>query len=91
MKKITYTITDENGIHARPAGVIVQTAKKFASTITLGIQTKDGAEKRADAKRLFAVMGLGAGRGTVLSVVAEGADEEEAATQLEQTMRKAGL
>ena len=35
MKQAKYILTDENGIHARPAGVIVQTAKRAQSTVTL--------------------------------------------------------
>ena len=31
MKQFTYVITDEAGIHARPAGLLVKEAAKFAS------------------------------------------------------------
>ena len=33
MKTIEYTITDELGIHARPAGMLVKEAAKFQSKI----------------------------------------------------------
>ena len=39
MKEFTYTITDEQGIHARPAGLLVKEAAGFASAITI---EKDG-------------------------------------------------
>jgi len=87
----TYIVADENGIHARPAGVIVQAAKKFASSVTLSVKTETGEVKKADARKLFAVMGLGAVRGTVLTITAEGEDEETAAAELEDAMKKAGL
>ena len=45
MQKFTYVIKDELGIHARPAGLLVKEAKKFASTITLSC-----GEKKAVAK-----------------------------------------
>ena len=32
MKQFTYVITDEAGIHARPAGLLVKEAAKFASS-----------------------------------------------------------
>ena len=32
MKEFEYTITDELGIHARPAGLLVKKAAEFAST-----------------------------------------------------------
>ncbi len=50
MKSITYTITDELGIHARPAGLLVKLAGGFQSKITI---SKEG--KEADAKRIMAL------------------------------------
>ena len=77
MKEFNYTITDPQGIHARPAGVLVKEAAKYQSTITL---EKDG--KTGDAKRIFAVMGLAAKCGNNVKV--EGPDEDEAAKALEE-------
>ena len=53
MKEFKYTITDPEGIHARPAGELVKVCKEFACKITL---TKDG--KTADCKKIFGLMGL---------------------------------
>lgn len=91
MKNITYTVADENGIHARPAGVIVKTAKNFTSAVSIEMKTDGGESRIADAKKLFAVMGLGAKKGTVLTVTAVGEDEEAAVAEMEEAMRKAGL
>ncbi len=77
MKKFNYTIKDEVGIHARPAGMLVKTAGKFSS----GINIKCG-EKTADAKKLFSVMGLGAKCGSEVTVTAEGTDESEAIDEM---------
>ena len=77
MKTFEYTITDELGIHARPAGELVKVTKQFASTIKL-----DCNGKSADAKRLIAVMSLGAKQGNKITVSVEGADE--AAAKLEE-------
>ena len=82
MKEFTYTITDPQGIHARPAGQLIQEANRFASAITLD---KDG--KTADAKRIFAVMSLGAKQGETLKVTVEGADEEAAAAAIEAFLK----
>ena len=49
MKEFEYTITDELGIHARPAGLLVKKAAEFASTVSV-----DNGTKKADAKRLMA-------------------------------------
>lgn len=44
MKKFSYVVKDEVGIHARPAGLLVREAKKYASRVTV---SKDG--KTAEA------------------------------------------
>ena len=88
MEKIVYTIRDENGIHARPAGKIVQAAKGFSAEITM-VLPKSG--KRADAKKLFAVMGLGVKAGDTIWLEAEGEDAAEALETLQKVLREAGL
>ena len=82
MKSFTYTITDEVGIHARPAGLLVKKAKEFDSTITI---EKDG--KSVNASKLMALMGLGVKCGETVTVTAEGSDEEKAAADLEEFFR----
>lgn len=79
MKQFEYIIKDENGIHARPAGLLVKQVKPFASSVTI---KKD--EKSADAKKLFALMGLCVKHGDKITVTVEGADENEAAATLEE-------
>lgn len=78
MKRISYVITDPEGIHARPAGLLVKEANQFDSAIT--IKKND---KEADAKRIFAVMGLAAKKDETIHVTAEGSDEEDAITAME--------
>lgn len=51
MKQFTYVITDEAGIHARPAGLLVKEAAKFASSTTIAKGAKKG-----DLKRIFGVI-----------------------------------
>ncbi len=82
MQKIEYTITDENGIHARPAGLFV----KKASTFSSDIQVKLG-EKTADAKRLFGLMGLGVKCRDTIVVTISGEDEQKAACDLEAFLK----
>lgn len=74
-----YTIGDEHGIHARPAGILVSCAKKFTSDITV----KKG-EREVDAKRLLAVMSLAGKRGEELTFTVSGSDEGSAAAELER-------
>ena len=74
MKEFTYTITDPVGIHARPAGMLAKKAAGFKSTV---IVIKG--EKKADTRRLMALMGLGIKCGETITVQAEGEDEQAAA------------
>ncbi len=73
MKQFNYTIKDEIGIHARPAGLLAKTAKAFSSVVTI---EKNG--KSAVATKLMALMGLGVKCGDVVTVTVEGADEDAA-------------
>lgn len=82
MKEIKYTIQDPLGIHARPAGMLTKQAALFKSTITL-----DTGSKKADAKRIMAVMSLGVKQGAELTVTVEGEDEEEAASAMEAFLK----
>ena len=73
MKSFSYTVKDELGIHARPAGLLVKEAKKCTSSITI---KKDG--KTADATRLMAVMGMGVKCGNTVELEISGDDEDAA-------------
>ena len=79
MKTLTYTIKDELGIHARPAGLLVKAAGAFQSDITIATDAK-----KANAKRMMAVMGLGVKCGTVVTITAEGDDEDAAIAGMEK-------
>ena len=71
MKRFNYVITDEIGIHARPAGVLVKEAKKYESKIMVFANGKS-----ADATKLMAIMGLGVKYGQTVEVEISGSDEE---------------
>lgn len=83
MKQFTYTVNDENGIHARPAGLMVKEAQKFTSEIIM-----EARGKTASVKKLFALMGLGVKQGDEITVTVEGADENDAAAALEEFLQK---
>ena len=78
MKEFKYVITDPEGIHARPAGILVKQAAGYQSAVTIA-----KGEKSADAKRIFGVMGLGVKTGEEITITVEGADEDTAAAELE--------
>ena len=78
MVSFKYTITDEVGIHARPAGILVKEAKKYPATITL--KTAKGS---ADARKLMAIMALGVEQNDEVTVEVEGENEEQAAKEIQ--------
>ena len=78
MKTFNYTIKDELGIHARPAGVLAKTAKSLDSQITI---TKG--EKSAIATKLMAVMGMGIKCGDIVTVTVDGGDEAKSEQTIE--------
>ena len=83
MKEFTYTITDPNGIHARPAGLLVKQLKAFKSTVTIF-----KGDKNVDMKKLLALMGLGVKQGDAVTIKVEGEDEEACAATLEKFLKE---
>lgn len=78
MKTFNYTVKDEIGIHARPAGMLAKEAKKYESKIVI----KKG-EKSAEATKLMAIMGMGVKHGEEVIVEVEGADEETTCKEIQ--------
>ncbi len=83
MKTFSYTIKDEVGIHARPAGQLAKLAKEFSSTVTI---EKDG--KSVNATKLMMLMGLGVKCGDTINVSIEGEDEETACTSIQKFLEE---
>lgn len=67
------TLTNPTGLHARPASLLVQTAARFKSNITL---EKEG--RNVNAKSIMGVLSLGADKGSKIKISVEGEDAEEA-------------
>lgn len=78
MAKFNYVITDEVGLHARPAGLLVKHAKTTGAKITLNCNGKS-----ADATKLMAVMGMGVKKGMEVEVTVEGDNADVVAAELE--------
>lgn len=70
-------VTNKLGLHARPAAMLVQAASKFRSEIRL---KKDDVE--ANAKSILSVMMLAAEAGSLVTIKAEGEDEQQAVETL---------
>ena len=82
MKEFTYTIKDEIGIHARPAGNLVKLSKGFDSSVTIEKEGKPAVNGTA----LMKLMGLGVKCGETVKFTVDGADEEAAAAAIEEFM-----
>ena len=79
MPEISFEIRNSVGLHARPAAVFVKTANQFKSSITV----EYGATS-ANAKSILSVLALGVESGTVIKIVAEGEDAEQALKALQE-------
>jgi phosphocarrier protein len=64
-------------LHARPAGLFVRAAAAFAATIEVQANGR-----RANAKSILEILGLGADGGTELTISASGDDAVEAVAEL---------
>ncbi|HHU31042.1 MAG: HPr family phosphocarrier protein [Zhaonellaceae bacterium] len=82
MQQKTLLIENSVGLHARPAALMVQAAKKFNSTIEL----RKGA-KRANAKSITSIMQLAVKCGEEVDIIIEGSDEKEALAYIEQLVK----
>ena len=69
----TVTVTNPQGLHARPADMFVKLANRYQSKIEI---IKDS--ERVDGKSILALLTLAAGEGTKLSIEATGSDAEQA-------------
>ena len=61
------------GLHARPATFFIQKANEFKASIWV---EKD--ERKVNAKSLIGVLSLGITKGTEITVMGDGPDEEDA-------------
>lgn len=75
--KQTVSIVHRQGLHARPAALFVQLAKRFASKVTV----KKG-RKIVDGKSIMGVLTLAAGPGARIAIITDGPDARDALERL---------
>ena len=73
------TVQNQVGLHARPATFFIQRANEFKASIWI-----EKEERRVNAKSLLGVLSLGIVKGTTVTIIADGADEEEAIATLSE-------
>ena len=76
-KELDVTVENVLGLHARPAAMLVRQAMGFQSEISL---EKDG--ERVNAKSIMGIMGFAACKGTIIKIIADGADADDAVQAL---------
>jgi phosphotransferase system HPr (HPr) family protein len=76
MKQQTITVTNEVGLHARPAATFVKAAKGFESAITVRNLTRGG--DPADAKSLVQIFKAAVAKDHEVEIVTDGIDEDAA-------------
>ena len=81
MAEKTYTISNEQGLQAQQVTLLVNTANKFASEISLEYK-----EKRVNLKSIMGVMSLGVSQGAEVKVSATGEDAEAVIKALTETL-----
>ena len=77
MIEFSYTLTIDEGLHARPAGNLVKKIQGYAEKVTI---TKNG--KTIDGKRLFPILNLQVKKGEQIVIAVEGGNEETVAKEL---------
>ncbi len=79
MIEVLIEVKNEHGVHARPATKLAQLAGKYSAQL---IVINKGME--ADCKSVISVMMLAAVKGTMLTLRADGPDEQAAVTDVIQ-------
>lgn len=86
MTEKQFVITDEAGMHARPASALVGSVSKFKSDIHLEYKGK-----KVNLKSILGVMSLGISSGSTVVISADGEDEAEAMAAIEHAMKAEGI
>ncbi len=80
--EVVVKLLNEEGMHARPAGILVKRVGMFQSKIELQYNGKT-----ANAKSLLSIMGLGLTANAEFTIKAEGIDAELALTSLSEMVQ----
>jgi len=70
-------INNPQGLHARPATLLVQKATRYKSEVTV-----ESNGKGANAKSLIGILSLGINKGATINIIIKGTDEETALKEI---------
>lgn len=82
MVEKTFTITNEAGLHARPATALVNAVNSFTSEVNL-----EASGRTVNLKSIMGVMSLGISNGASIKITATGSDEEAALEAVERAIK----
>ncbi len=80
MQQLSFTLTNESGLHARPASMLVKKANSFQADIQIRNLTANSSA--VDAKSILLVLTLGAEQGHQIQIDIQGKDEAQAVQDL---------
>ncbi len=81
-----FIVTDEAGLHARPATKLVNAASKFSGELSLVYQNRS-----VNLKSIMGVMSLGIRQGAEITIIAIGDEEEAAILAIEKELKDQGI
>ena len=82
MVEKSYKIISSEGLHARPASMLVGAVTPFVSEVKLEYK-----EKRVNMKSIMGVMSLGISKGTNIKIIADGFDEVNLMAKVDELIR----
>ncbi|GIP30354.1 phosphocarrier protein HPr [Paenibacillus sp. J23TS9] len=82
----TYKITNEDGIHARPATALVNTASKFKSEVFA-----EANNRKVTMKSILGVLSFGLEPGDLVTFIAEGEDASDVLEALDEIFAKESI
>lgn len=81
MRQISMQVTNDVGLHARPAGEFIKKSTRFKAALRIRNATRQS--DWADAKSILSVLALGVEKGHTIEILADGPDETEALQALQ--------
>ncbi|MCH4826695.1 HPr family phosphocarrier protein [Planococcus halocryophilus] len=82
----SYTITSDEGLHARPASKLVGAVSPFSAEVKMLYK-----EKEVNLKSIMGVMSLGVSKGNTVKITADGSDEESLMAKVDEMIIAEGL
>ncbi|NIZ47435.1 HPr family phosphocarrier protein [Entomospira nematocerorum] len=77
MKSMNVIVKNKEGLHTRPASLIMQCACEFSADVQLIVQ-----DEVVNAKSIMSLIGVSAIQGSEVTIVADGEDEDAALSHL---------